>query len=94
MKRYSAPILPYLAEKLTERGIYHIFAEAHTCTSAQNYAHACGTSAHGYTGTHVHSRAAAPPFELIDLLLLKDSICECANKLGFIISSATIWSAC
>lgn len=103
MKRYSAPILPYLAEKLTEQG-FITFLQRLTHALRHKITHTCiqwATSAGGYTSTKYAFTVCCPLFELIDLLLLKDSISEGTTagkqigvhhlKCGHY---ATIWSAC
>lgn len=79
MKRYSAPILPYLAEKLTEQGFITFLQRlTHTRGHKITHMHTVHLQAGGYTSTHAFT-GCCPLFELIDLLLLKDSISECTT---------------
>lgn len=47
-KKVLGPYFTISNWKADWTGIYHIFAEAHTCTQTQNYTHAYSTSAGGW----------------------------------------------
>lgn len=78
-EKVLSPYFTVSSWKADWTGIYHIFAEAHTYTWTQNYTHAYSTSAGGWVHKHSAFTGCCPLFELIDLLLLKDSISECTT---------------